>query len=74
MIGGIEEKLRLMSVLQAELAMSLCPQKTSGGFQNVGDLNNSIKQREKLLNHAKLLCKWMFNDNGFKAALGGARR
>lgn len=59
-ISGLEEKLKHMSVLQAEIAMSLLPAKTSGTFQNVTDLNNSIKAREKLLGHAKLLCKWMY--------------
>ena len=59
-LQGFDEKLKHMSVLQAEIATSLVPTKTSGTFQNVADLNNSIKNREKLLDHAKIFCKWMY--------------
>lgn len=50
--------------------MSLLPPKKSGSFKNVDDLNNTLKVREKLLAHSKLLCKWMYNSSGFNPVKG----
>lgn len=58
-LHGLDEKLRHLSVLQAEIAMSLVPAK-GGAFQNVTELSSSLKKRERLLGHAKLLCKWIY--------------
>ena len=38
--------LKHLAVLQADMAISLLPEKTSGTFKNTSDLNNAIKKRE----------------------------
>ena len=52
--------LKHLSVLQADMAMSLLPEKTSGAFKTAADLNNSIKKREQLLDHAQIMCNWIY--------------
>ena len=56
----VDVKLKHMCVLQSDIAMAIVPSKTAGKFSNQADLNNSLKNREKLLDHAKIICKWIY--------------
>ena len=52
--------LKHLAVLQADMAISLLPEKTSGTFKTAADLNNAIKKREQLMEHAKIMCNWIY--------------
>lgn len=56
----LENKLKHMSVLSADIALTMVPQKLSGKFANVNDLNKNIQRRENLVHNAKILTNWIY--------------
>ena len=56
----LDEKMRYLSVLQAEMAHSIVPPKKGGLFKNQEYLNNTLERRQKLLDHANILCGWIY--------------
>ena len=40
--------------------MTIVPEKTSGKFTNINQLNGSIHRREKLVQHAKIMTNWIY--------------
>ena len=59
-INDIDIKLKHLVVLSADIAMTMVPQKLSGKFANINDLNNNIHRRENLVKNAKILTNWIY--------------
>lgn len=62
-LSDLENKLKHIAVLSADIATSMVPKKLSGKFQNVNDLNNHINRRETLVQNAKILTNWIYKNN-----------